>query len=155
MFHFHNFVFLICKNILNTKNTKFIDMFYRSALIITGLFFLGLFIACKNDKTDTASNTENTEAKVDSSNIIHYTVSLGVMPDLNHEGAGMLVGHVNDGKAAFKAGILKGDIVVQMDSMDITDLVSYTKALSTYEKGDEAKVVVKRDDQLIKVLVQF
>ena len=137
------------------KNSKFTDMIKRFAYILLGVLFLTLFAACKNENGNSAETTVEEEAKVDTTKVIRYTVSLGVMPDLNHEEKGMLVGHVNEGKAAFKAGILKGDIVVQMDSLEITDLVSYTKALGTYKTGDQAKVVVKRGEQLHKVLVQF
>jgi S1-C subfamily serine protease len=124
-----------------------------------------LFGACQNGqkKNSDAGNDQDTlsqEAKVMPkqnvpNEMITYTVSLGVMPDNNYEGQGMLIGKVNDAGVAHKAGILKGDVVVQIDDYKVNDLVSYTKALGQYKKGDNAKVVVKRDDQLMTMLVEF
>ena len=124
-----------------------------------------LFAACqsgqKNDKNATTDQDSTTEEVKDMpkqnvpNEMITYTVSLGVMPDNNYEGQGMLIGKVNDGGVANKAGILKGDVVVQIDDYKVNDLVSYTKALGQYKAGDNAKVVVRRDDQLMTMLVEF
>ena len=124
-----------------------------------------LFGACQNgqkkdNETGNDQDTLSQEAKVMPkqnvpNEMITYTVSLGVMPDNNYEGQGMLIGKVNDAGVAHKAGILKGDVVVQIDDHKVNDLVSYTKALGQYKAGDSAKVVVKRDDQLMTMLVEF
>jgi S1-C subfamily serine protease len=123
-----------------------------------------LATGCKNTTTDNREQNEDnipgsekteTTTQDFSGEIMTYTVSLGVMPDLNHEGSGVLIGHVNQGKPGQLAGILKGDVIVRMGDDEITDLVSYTRTLGKYKKGEQTKVVVRRDDELLTMLVEF
>lgn len=138
--------------------------------ILFSLSFLVLFLsinACKSDaakkggdasdstKIEDVNTSMNETKKQQEPSKMTYRVSLGVMPDANYEGKGMLVGYVNDGKPGKAAGILKGDIIVEMDGKEIKDLVSYTRALSSYAAGDQAKVTLKRGEELINVLVEF
>ena len=103
---------------------------------------------------DVISKMETDKQNVPSERLT-YTVSLGVMPDMNHTGEGMLIGLVNDGQVGFRAGLQKGDIVLEMGGQKVTDLVSYTKILGTFKKGDQTTLVIRRDDQLMNVLVEF
>lgn len=141
---------------------------FRPVLLLFGIILIAF--ACK----ESSNPQENAvESKVDSTQLsevlektetdqpaeteerMTYTVSLGVMPDMNFEGNGVLIGHVNDGRPAHLAGIQKGDVVVQMGEQEVTDLVSYTKILGSFSKGDQVKVMVRRDDQLLTFLVEF
>jgi predicted metalloprotease with PDZ domain len=135
------------------------------------IYFVLVFavLACQNSSKQ-ASSSENDqdttsmkevldEMKSDKKAVpqerLTYTVSLGVMPDMNYEGEGMLIGHVNEGKTGYKAGLLKGDVVLEMGGEKINDLVSYTKVLGGFKKGDSTKITVKREDQLLSLLVEF
>jgi len=144
---------------LKMKNTKFIDMFSKISMILVFTFTIGIFFSCAPQKTGDSKETADSSTvnsyglKPDES--IGYTVSMGVMPDLNFEGEGMLIGHVNKDRPGEKAGLLKGDILLEMDSTRITNLVSYTRALSNYKAGDEARIIIKRDDQLMEMKVSF
>jgi len=151
-------------------------MFSR-LIALTGLCFILLFtISCKNGnnaQNENDSQTETIDPKDNPSTMgevidkmaedqqnpsgerLSYTVSLGVMPDMNYKEGGMLIGHVNEGKPGHYAGLQKGDIVMKLGENEITDLVSYTKALGTYSEGDNVKVTVRRDDQLMTMLVEF
>lgn len=71
-------------------------------------------------------------------------VTLGVIPDHAWEGKGMRIDAVTKDKTADKAGMLKGDIVIQIGDMPVTDIMSYMKALSAYKKGDKAKITYLR-----------
>ncbi|HPS83126.1 MAG TPA: M20/M25/M40 family metallo-hydrolase, partial [Bacteroidales bacterium] len=71
-------------------------------------------------------------------------VTLGVIPDHAWEGKGMRIDAVTKDKTADKAGLLKGDIVIQIGDMPVTDIMSYMKALSAYKKGDKAKITYLR-----------
>ena len=72
------------------------------------------------------------------------------------QGEGMRIDGVTLGKPADKAGLKKGDIVVKMGEITVTDMMSYMKALSEFKKGDKTIVVVKRGKkEIIKEKVEF
>jgi hypothetical protein len=84
-----------------------------------------------------------------------FKVTLGVMPDYTFEGEGMRIDAVSDGRPASKAGLLSGDIVIQLGAIKVTELTSYMKALGQFNKGDKTTVKVKRGNQVIEKEVQF
>lgn len=84
-----------------------------------------------------------------------FTVTLGVVPDYLFDGKGMRIDGVSDDKPAQKAGMVKGDIVLQMGDSTITDMMSYMKALSAFKKGDATKVVIKRGEVELQLDVEF
>jgi S1-C subfamily serine protease len=76
-------------------------------------------------------------------------VSLGVMPDYTYSGTGLHVDGIIDGRAADKAGMKTGDVIIAIGDYKVTEINSYMTALSKFKKGDPAKVLVKRgDDEL-------
>jgi hypothetical protein len=79
-----------------------------------------------------------------------FTVSMGIMPDYTYSGGGVKADGVSDGKAAQKAGIKAGDVIVQLGDFAISSVESYMQALSKFKKGDATKVKVKRgNDELL------
>jgi hypothetical protein len=84
-----------------------------------------------------------------------FKVTLGVMPDYAYEGEGMRIDGVTDGKPAAKAGIKKGDVVVQMGDEPTKDVQAYMKVLSKFKKGDTTSVKVKRGNEVKEVIVTF
>jgi hypothetical protein len=86
---------------------------------------------------------------------VRFKVGLGVIPDYMYDGKGMRVDGVSEDKPAIKAGIKKGDIVIQLGETKVTDMMSYMKALSVFKEGDKTTVVVKRKDKEIKADIQF
>lgn len=84
-----------------------------------------------------------------------FKVTLGVIPDYLFEGKGMRIDGVSDGKSAAKAGIMKGDVVVKMGSIDIVDMMSYMTGLSKFEKGNSTTVEVLRGGKIVEVKVTF
>lgn len=76
-----------------------------------------------------------------------FTVTLGVVPDYLFDGKGMKIDGVSEDKPAQKAGLEKGDVVLQMGDSTITDMMSYMRALSAFNKGDETKVVIDRNGE--------
>lgn len=95
------------------------------------------------------------KTKDESTNAPRFTVSLGVMPDYLYDGKGMLVADVTADKPASKAGILKGDIVIQLGDSTITDMMSYMRALSTFNKGETTQVIVKRKSEELTLDIEF
>jgi hypothetical protein len=85
----------------------------------------------------------------------NFKVTMGVMPDYAFEGQGLRIDGVTDGKPAAKAGMQKGDIVIQLGSQDIGSMQDYMKALSQFKKGDKAPVKIKRGDVIMSLEVTF
>ena len=84
-----------------------------------------------------------------------FKVTLGVVPDYAFEGSGMRIDGVTEGRPAAAAGLLKGDVVIQMGEEKVTDMMSYIKALSKFKKGDTIKVKVDRAKEIVEKEVTF
>ncbi len=84
-----------------------------------------------------------------------YSVALGVIPDYMYDGKGMLISGVREGRAAEKAGIQNGDIVVKMGDYQVNDMMGYMKALGKFKKGDKTIVTVKRGEEELELEVEF
>ena len=95
------------------------------------------------------------KTKDESEEVPAFKVGLGVVPDYLFTGKGMRIDGVSEDRPAQKAGLQKGDIVVQMGDSTVVDLMSYMKVLATYDNGQKAKVIVDRDGQPLEVEVEF
>ncbi|WP_336514772.1 M20/M25/M40 family metallo-hydrolase [Pollutibacter soli] len=73
-----------------------------------------------------------------------FSVSMGIMPDYTFSGSGVRVDGVTDGRAAQKAGLKTGDVVVQLGEHKINSMETYMQGLSKFKKGDSTTVKVKR-----------
>jgi hypothetical protein len=82
-----------------------------------------------------------------------FAVSLGIMPDYLFDGKGVKVDGLREGKPGQKAGIQKGDIIIMMGSIDITDMKSYMNSLGTFKPGDKIDVRIIRNQQEITLPV--
>jgi aminopeptidase YwaD len=89
------------------------------------------------------------------SDVPRFKVTLGVVPDYAFEGEGLRIDGVSDGKPAFKAGLQRGDIVIQLGPNKITDMTAYMKALGKFNKGETTRVKVKRGAEVIERDVTF
>ncbi|MFN8287156.1 MAG: M20/M25/M40 family metallo-hydrolase [Chitinophagales bacterium] len=98
------------------------------------------FIKTKDDNNDDAPK---------------FTVTLGVMPDYTFEGEGMRIDGVTEGKPASKAGLVQGDVVIQLGPIEVKDMMSYMKGLSQFKKGDKTFVRIKRGKEIIQKDIQF
>lgn len=96
--------------------------------------------------TKTADNAPSTRT---------FTVTLGVMPDYLFDGKGMRLDGVRENKPAALAGLQKGDIIIKMGDLEISDMQGYMKALGAFEKGQTAVVTFMRDSQTLEVKVTF
>lgn len=84
-----------------------------------------------------------------------YKVTMGVMPDYTYEGKGMRIDGVSDGKPAAKAGLEKGDIVIQIGDTPVGSTMDYMNGLSNFKKGDTTTVTVMRGGKEMKMKVKF
>ena len=95
------------------------------------------------------------KTKNESDDAPRFKVTLGVVPDYMFDGKGMRIDGVSEDKPAQKAGLQKGDVVVQLGNIPITDMMSYMKALSTFKAGDTSTVKVERNGKTIEKEVTF
>ena len=95
-------------------------------------------------QVDTKGKLEFTKTKDESTNTPSFSVTLGVMPDYMYDGKGMRIEGVKENRPAHKAGIVQGDIILKIDTLEIKDMMAYMKALSRYKKGEKSDITVKR-----------
>jgi S1-C subfamily serine protease len=67
----------------------------------------------------------------------------------------MRIDGISEGKPAAKAGLQKGDIVLQIGEHKVTDMMTYMKALGKFSKGETTKVKVKRGNDVIDKDITF
>ncbi|MFT4644329.1 MAG: aminopeptidase YwaD [Planctomycetota bacterium] len=84
-----------------------------------------------------------------------FSVTLGVVPNYMFDGKGMKIDAVTEGKPAHTGGILAGDIVTRMGTVEITDMTAYMMALGKFKKGDSTKVEVLRNNGLRIINITF
>ncbi len=93
--------------------------------------------------------------KNESESAPRFKVGLGVIPDYLYDGKGMRIDGISEGKPAQKAGLQKGDVVIQLGDSIVTDMMSYMRALSVFDKGDKAKVTIDRKGKKVRAEIQF
>lgn len=90
-----------------------------------------------------------------SSDAPSFKVRLGIIPDYMFEGPGLRVDGVDDGKPAAVAGILKGDVIIQLGDTEVTDIMAYMQALAKFKKGQTVIAKVKRGNETLDLSVTF
>ena len=84
-----------------------------------------------------------------------FKVTMGVMPSYSSTEEGLKIDGVSDGKAAAKAGLKTGDVIIQMGDLKIKNIEDYMGALGKFEKGQTIDVVVKRNGETVTLPVTF
>jgi hypothetical protein len=84
-----------------------------------------------------------------------FKVTMGIMPDYTFSGDGVLVEGVSENKPAKKAGILTGDIIIQLGENRFSDVQGYMKALNKFNKGETTNVKLKRGEQTVELTITF
>jgi hypothetical protein len=80
-----------------------------------------------------------------------YGPYLGTIPDMTPRDFGLRLTGVREGSPAEQAGLEPGDVVVEFDGKEITDIYAYTYALQDRQAGDEVVIVVERDGERVTV----
>ena len=84
-----------------------------------------------------------------------FKVTLGVMPDYMFDGVGMRIDGVIEDRPAAKAGLERGDVVLQLGEHKVKNMQDYMVALSKIEKGSKVKATVKRGEDTVEKEVTF
>ena len=120
-----------------------------------GIHDVSVFIATLVENLNDDNKLVFTKTKDESQQGASFKVTLGVMPDYVYDGEGMRIDAVMDDKPAIKAGLEKGDIVIQIGAIQVKTIYDYMDGLAKFKKGDKAKVKVKRKEEIIEKEVAF
>jgi len=120
-----------------------------------GLLFVVKYIDRLVGQLDSEPKLAFTKTKDSNGDSPRFTVSLGVVPDYLFDGKGMRIDGVSEDKPAQAAGLMKGDVILQMGDSTIVDMMSYMRALSGFEKGDSTSVAYERAGAKMETKVKF
>ncbi len=98
---------------------------------------------------------EFTKTEDSSSEEMSFKVTLGVVPDYMYAEKGMRIDGVTEGRPAANAGMVKGDVVIQIGENPVNDMMQYMECLGKYEEGDSTKVKVKRGEEVLELDVTW
>jgi len=84
-----------------------------------------------------------------------FSVTLGIVPDYMYDGEGVRMDGVSDGKAAARAGMQAGDVLLELGGYKVTDMMGYMEALGKFKKGDKVKATVLRNGESKVFDVEF
>jgi Peptidase family M28/PDZ domain len=113
------------------------------------------FVVRVVDSLQTLPNLAFTPTRLQGQTGHSYKVSLGVMPSYSYTGKGLKIDSVTENRPAARAGVQDGDVVVQIGSMEITDIYKYMEALSKIKAGETVRLQLLRDDKPVEVNVTF
>jgi C-terminal processing protease CtpA/Prc len=105
--------------------------------------------------TDDQPSLSFQKTKEEKKDTPRFTVTLGVMPDYLFDGEGLRIDGIIEDRPAQKAGLKKGDIVIQLGDHPVNGMQGYMQALSKFNKGDKTTVKVKRGEEEIEAELQF
>lgn len=120
-----------------------------------GMEMIGNYILDVISELDDAEKLTFRTTKNESEDVPRFKVALGVMPDYLFDGKGMRIDGVTEGRPAAVSGLQKGDIVIQLGDSTVTDMMSYMRALSSFEEGNSTKVVVDRGGEKVEAEITF
>jgi hypothetical protein len=73
-----------------------------------------------------------------------FRVYVGGVPDYGYDGEGVRISETTEGSPAERAGLKKGDVLVEFDGMKIHNIYDYTDALGKHKPDDLVRIVVQR-----------
>lgn len=79
---------------------------------------------------------------------------IGIMPAYNDEGDGVLLEGVSEGGPASKAGLQKGDRIIEVEGKPAKDLTTYMTLMARQKKGEPVNLTVVRDKKQLTIKVQ-
>ncbi|MBI1225472.1 MAG: M28 family peptidase [Bacteroidetes bacterium] len=120
-----------------------------------GIYDVSMYIATLIKDLNSVGKLVFTKTKDESQQGASFKVTLGVMPDYVFDGEGMRIDAVMEDRPAIKAGLEKGDIVIQIGDVQVNSIYDYMDGLAKFKKGDKTKVKVKRKDAVLEKEVEF
>jgi hypothetical protein len=123
---------------------------YPGMIVLTNTIYDALINLSDSNRFDfIATKNKNTKKRPS------LNVTMGIMPSYIQNDSGLKIDGVIDGKPAKKAGLLKDDIIMEIDEKKIQDIYAYMDVLSSYVKGDKAIITVLRNNKTKTLSIQF
>lgn len=114
---------------------------------------------------DIANDVANRKAKLkfrkvkepkNNASMASMKVTLGLMPDVTGSTTeGMKAEVVSKGKPADKAGMMNGDIIIELNGKKVKDIYSYMEILSKLEPGTTITAKIKRDGKTKQLKIKL
>ena len=120
-----------------------------------GMYLIMSYVSNIIEKSVIIDDFDFKETVNDTGSTPKFKVTLGVMPDYLYDGIGLRIDGVSKNKTADKFGILKGDIVLKLGTIEVTDIFKYMQGLSKFEVGDSTTVRVKRQEEILDISIIF
>jgi hypothetical protein len=102
-----------------------------------------------------AFQEQTTSAQVKPQPTGERKVSTGSVPDFAYTGQGVRIADITPDSPISKAGLQKGDIIINFGESKITDLRDYSNALKNYNPGDVVDIVYQRDGKEYKNKIEL
>ena len=120
-----------------------------------GMKDIAMYITDLVSRLDGKGKLKFTKTVDESDAVPDFKVTLGVMPDYLFDGKGMRIDGVKDNRPASNAGIEKGDVVIKMGDLNISNMMSYMEALSAFNPGETVDVIIERNGKELSKKVTF
>ena len=82
-----------------------------------------------------------------------WSVWFGTVPEYGYDGEGLLLGGTSPGSPAEAAGLMKGDVILQVGDVQVEDIYAFMYALQIYKPGDVVLTRYRRGEQEEEVRV--
>jgi hypothetical protein len=107
------------------------------------------------DSTTMLDSIPFTKTKSSEKKVSAFKVTLGIMADYAFGGPGVKVDGVSPGKAAEKAGLMAGDLIMKIGEWEIKDIYSYMEVLGKFSKGQKTTAQILRGGLSLEKEVVF
>ena len=138
-------------NDYHTPNDDYDKLNYKGLAKIEDFVFKAIneFDNFKKLKFQKTSNKESNRPA-------RFKVTLGIMPDyVFKEVKGLRIDAVTPNRPAYNAGIVDGDIIIEINYKSVSDIYEYMHRLSEINPGETYDVKVLRDDKELIFSVTF
>jgi aminopeptidase YwaD len=113
-------------------------------------------VALELDREPARLNFREAGPKTQESGRYRLKVTLGIMPDFTStENNGLRADFVTPGKPAFRAGMLKGDVIVAINGKTINNIQDYMYRMSKISQGETVNVEILRKGKKEVLIVQL
>jgi len=110
------------------------------------------FIGKSNDGKSEKHSLNNKPVNRPASN---KRAATGSMPDFAFSGEGVKIAGISEGSAADNAGLLKGDIIIKFNEVNIKNLKEYSNQLKQHKPNDTVEIMVLRDEKPLKISIKL
>lgn len=81
--------------------------------------------------------------------------TLGIMPDYTYSEDGFRIEQVRPDGTAEEAGFRDGDVIIEMDGKEVSDIYDYMEILNTLASGDTVSITILRNEEEMELQATF